>query len=68
MNLPANANAGQVLRLRGKGAKRADGGTGDEYVTLKIVLPEGGDTELAEFLRAWGPKHPYDPRHGMEAP
>ena len=51
MSVPANSNTGSVLRLRGKGVKRADGTFGDEYVTLKIVLPEGGDPALAEFLR-----------------
>jgi hypothetical protein len=29
------------------------------------VLPEGGDPELAKFLRDWAPKHPYDPRRRM---
>jgi DnaJ-class molecular chaperone len=65
MTVPPNANTGQVLRLKGKGAPRPDGTTGDEYVTLKVVLPEGGDAELAQFLRDWAPKHPYDPRRGM---
>jgi DnaJ-class molecular chaperone len=51
MSVPANSNTGSVLRLRGKGVKRADGTFGDEYVTLKIVLPEAGDPALAEFLR-----------------
>jgi DnaJ-class molecular chaperone len=67
MSVPASSNAGRVLRLRGKGVKRADGSFGDEYVTLKIVLPEGEDKELGEFLRVWAPKHPYDPRGGMGA-
>jgi DnaJ-class molecular chaperone len=67
MNVPANSNTGSVLRLRGKGVKRADGTTGDEYVTLKIVLPAEGDAALAEFLRDWAAKHPYDPRRGMGA-
>ncbi len=31
----------------------------------KVVLPEGGDPELTEFLRSWAPKHPYDPRLNM---
>jgi DnaJ-class molecular chaperone len=66
--LRLNSNTGSVLRLRGKGVKRADGTTGDEYVTLKILLPEGGDKDLAEFLRDWAAKHPYDPRRGMGAP
>jgi DnaJ-class molecular chaperone len=64
MTIPANANAGRVLRLKGKGAPHGDG-SGDAYVTLKVVLPEGGDAELATFLRDWAPKHPYDPRRGM---
>jgi DnaJ-class molecular chaperone len=67
MNVPANSNTGSVLRLRGKGVKRADGTTGDEYVTLKVVLPEGGDKELTDFVRDWAPKQPYDPRRGMGA-
>jgi DnaJ-class molecular chaperone len=67
MTVPVNSNTGRVLRLRGKGVKRADGTQGDEYVTLKIVLPEGAaaDEELAKFLREWAPKHEYDPRRGM---
>jgi DnaJ-class molecular chaperone len=65
MTLPANANTGRVLRLKGKGVPRPDGSRGDQYVTLRVVLPEGGDAELARFLRDWAPKHPYDPRRGM---
>jgi DnaJ-class molecular chaperone len=65
MTIPANSNTGRVLRLKGKGVARPDGSRGDEYVTLKLVLPEGGDKELTDFLRDWAPKHPYDPRRGM---
>jgi len=65
MTVPAGSNTGTRLRLRGKGAPKADGGYGDEYVTLKIVLPEGGDKALADFLRGWAPQHPYDPRRAM---
>jgi DnaJ-class molecular chaperone len=65
MTVPPNSNAGRVLRLRGKGVQRADGSSGDEYVTLRVVLPDGADPELTEFLRGWAPKHPYDPRRRM---
>jgi DnaJ-class molecular chaperone len=65
MTIPANANTGRVLRLKGKGVARPDGTRGDEYVTLKVVLPEGGDPELTRFMRDWAPRHPYDPRRGM---
>jgi DnaJ-class molecular chaperone len=65
MTIPPNSNTGRVLRLKGKGAPRPDGTQGDEYVSLKVMLPEGGDEALAAFLRDWAPKHPYDPRRGM---
>ncbi|HZB93543.1 MAG TPA: DnaJ C-terminal domain-containing protein [Stellaceae bacterium] len=65
MTIPAQSNSGKVLRLRGKGAPRPDGSQGDAYVTLRVMLPEGGDEALAAFLRDWAPKHPYDPRRGM---
>ncbi len=65
MTVPAGSNSGTRLRLRGKGAPKADGSHGDEYVTLKVVLPDGGDKALADFLRDWAPKHPYDPRRAV---
>ncbi|MGH6967657.1 MAG: J domain-containing protein, partial [Stellaceae bacterium] len=65
MTVPAGSNTGTRLRLRGKGAPKPDGGAGDEYITLKVVLPEGGDRTLADFLRDWAPNHPYDPRRAM---
>src|SRR5208282_865839 len=65
MTVPPHSNTGGILRLKGKGAPRPDGSRGDQYVSLKVVLPEGDDKELTEFLRRWAPKHPYDPRRGM---
>jgi DnaJ-class molecular chaperone len=52
--VPKNSSSGAVLRLRGRGvAKGKKGAAGDQYVTLKIVLPEGGDKELEEFVKQW---------------
>jgi DnaJ-class molecular chaperone len=65
MTVPADSNTGSKLRLRGRGVPRADGSRGDQYVTLKVMLPEGGDAALKDFLREWSPAHPYDPRKGM---
>ena len=65
MTIPANTNTGRVLRLKGKGAPHPGGTRGDQYVTLKVVLPDGGDAELTRFMRDWAPKHLYDPRRGM---
>ena len=39
LNVPAGSQAGQRLRLRGKGLNRRGGRRGDEYVKLKIVNP-----------------------------
>jgi curved DNA-binding protein len=39
MTIPAGAQGGQQLRLRGQGLNRRNGGRGDEYVRLKIVNP-----------------------------
>ena len=36
-----------------KGAPRGDKSHGDEYVTLKVVLPEKLDPELEEFAQRW---------------
>lgn len=67
MSVPKGSNTGRVLRLRGKGVRRKDGSRGDEYVTLKVVLPEGADPELEEFAARWQAGKNHDPRHGLEA-
>jgi DnaJ-class molecular chaperone len=54
VTVPKGANSGAVLRLRGRGLKPTSGDmVGDQFVTLKIVLPEGGDQELEDFVRQW---------------
>ena len=68
--VPKGSNTGTTLRLRGKGvpssAKAAASGTrGDQYVTLKLVLPDTPDPALSEFLKDWSPAAPYEPRKGM---
>ncbi|HEY0376922.1 MAG TPA: J domain-containing protein [Pyrinomonadaceae bacterium] len=40
MTIPAGAQNGQRLRLRGQGLNKRKGGRGDEYVRLKIVVPK----------------------------
>ena len=66
LTIPRGATTGQVLRLRGKGVRRADGhGHGDQLVRLKVVLPPVIDDELETFMRDWRQRHAYDPRAGM---
>ncbi|WP_417805097.1 DnaJ C-terminal domain-containing protein [Thalassospira lucentensis] len=63
MKLPANANSGTKLRLRGKGAPYdRNAKRGDQYVHLTVKLPDERDDELVEFIRDWSEKHPYSTR------
>jgi len=67
MTVPKGANTGTVLRLKGKGAPRSDKSHGDEYVTLKVVLPERLDSELEEFVQRWQAGKDHNPRSHLEA-
>ncbi len=63
MKIPAGSNTGATLRLRGKGIVAHKGGAkGDQYVKLKVTLPERPDKELKDFVERWGKDHDYDPR------
>jgi DnaJ-class molecular chaperone len=66
VNVPKGSNTGTVLRLKGRGVPRADGGRGDAYVTLRIVLPDQPDPALEEFASRWQAGKAQDPRAGME--
>ena len=69
MTIPKGSDTGAQLRLRGKGIHRRRQGkevTGDQYVTLKVVIGASDDPELAKFLEDWANQHPTDPRRGME--
>jgi DnaJ-class molecular chaperone len=65
MTVPKWTNSGAVLRLKGKGVPRSDGGKGDEFVTLKLMLPEKPDPELEKFVAHW--RGDYSPRQAMGA-
>jgi DnaJ-class molecular chaperone len=67
MTVPKWSNTGTVLRLKGKGAPRPDGSRGDEYVTLKVTLPEKPDPELETFVSRWRSAKAQSPRQTMEA-
>jgi DnaJ-class molecular chaperone len=55
MTVPKWSNTGTVLRLKGQGVPKPGGGRGDEYVTLKVMLPERLDSELEKFVSQWLP-------------
>ena len=66
MTVPNGSNTGTTLRLRDKGVRnRKTGAAGHQIVTLKVVLPEGDEPELAQFLESWQPQNPDEPRKEM---
>ncbi len=56
LTVPAGANSGKLLRLKGKGV----GGAGDQIVRLMVMLPEPVDDDLRKFVKKW-PKRDYVP-------
>ncbi len=63
MKIPPGSNSGSTLRLKGKGIKARDSDEiGDQYVKLKVMLPERPDKELRDFIENWSRSHDYDPR------
>jgi len=64
LKVPKRSNAGDVLRLRGKGVKKREG-AGDELVKLKVMMPKEAEPELESFLANWTPASNYDPRKEM---
>jgi DnaJ-class molecular chaperone len=65
MTIPKGSDSGSQLRLRGKGIQRRGGTPGDQIVTLRVVIGDSGDPDLAAFLESWSKQHPGDPRRGM---
>src|SRR5262245_48528225 len=67
LNVPAGSNTGTSLRLRGRGLfDRRSKARGDQYVKLKVVLPDKPDPALKEFLEKWEAGRAQDPRKAME--
>jgi DnaJ-class molecular chaperone len=65
VKVPRGSNSGATLRLKGKGIP-GSAGAGDQYVKLRVVLPDPPDQELMSFLERWSAKHPYSVRRGYE--
>ena len=65
LSIPKNTSSGRTFRLKGKGLPKASGGTGDLFVTTRIMLPDGNDAELETLMQKWRDGHPYNPRSDL---
>lgn len=66
LTIPKGSNTGARLRLKERGIKNArTGQRGHQYVTLKVVLPDGEEPGLSAFLEGWEPRNMQNPRKEM---
>jgi DnaJ-class molecular chaperone len=64
LSIPKNTSSGRTFRLKGKGLPKT-GGSGDLFVTTRIMLPDGNDAELEALMQKWRDGHPYNPRSDL---
>ena len=67
MVIPPGTSSGQVFRLRDKGVPHLKGsGRGDQYVTVKVVVPQNLDDRSQQLLREFALLNPMDPRRDLK--
>jgi DnaJ-class molecular chaperone len=66
LTVPKHANSGTTLRLKGKGIHPAGESAGDQYVKLRVVLPDPPDPALDHFLTSWTPATASDVRSRLK--
>jgi molecular chaperone DnaJ len=66
LTVPPETQTGQQLKLKGKGVPHlGGGGTGDHYVTIKVVTPAGLSERGRELLSELDRLHPLKPRQDI---
>ena len=65
VKVPRSSNSGAMLRLKGKGIAVRNA-AGDQYVKLRVTLPDPPDPDLVRFLEKWAADHPYDVRGKLD--
>jgi molecular chaperone DnaJ len=67
VRVPKGTADGRILRVRGRGVPKRDGGNGDLLVTVKVAVPpnlEGAALEALEKYSAAEKASGFDPRAG----
>ncbi|GAB3206670.1 molecular chaperone DnaJ [Marinactinospora thermotolerans] len=68
VKIPPGTPNGRTFRVRGKGAQRRDGTTGDLLVTVEVAVPQNLNGEAREALEKFrAATSGEDPRSGLEA-
>ena len=66
LNIPAHANSGQMLRLKGKGVANRQGARGDQYVRLMVMLPKEPTDVMATDLDRLADQDDYEVRRHLD--
>ncbi|MDG4647848.1 DnaJ C-terminal domain-containing protein [Roseibacterium sp. SDUM158017] len=65
VTVPAGSSSGRRLRLKGKGIATRKGPPGDQFVRLRIVLPDRVTPELEDLARSLRERSDFDPRREL---
>ncbi len=66
MRIPPGTQSGQTLRLVGKGVQIGKSGArGDQYVTVKIIVPKKMSEEMRQLMREFVRLSPENPRASL---
>ncbi|MBI2396139.1 MAG: DnaJ domain-containing protein [Deltaproteobacteria bacterium] len=66
MKVPPRTQAGQKMRLKGKGVARKGREPGDLYVHFKVLVPTSDDPAVAKAIEEIARTQTEDPRAGVE--
>jgi molecular chaperone DnaJ len=66
VKVPAGTQDGTVLRVKGKGSPKPDGGRGDLYVKVRVRIPQALSAKEREVLERFAELHKESPRRELE--
>jgi molecular chaperone DnaJ len=67
VKVPAGTNSGKTLRIRGQGAPRQGGGTGDLLVKVDVEVPKKLSRREKQLLEEFQETHKDSPRKQLES-
>lgn len=65
MTVPKGVSSGHRLRLKAKGIATGKGSAGDQFVRLRIILPDNIDATMENLATQWRAHAPFDPREKL---
>lgn len=65
MTIPRGVSSGHRLRLKGKGIATGQGAAGDQFLRLRIVLPDRIDATMEHLATQWRAHAAFDPREKL---